>query len=64
MSKTYFDGVRNKFGDKLDGKLKFIESKVWEDFSKPQIAHAIALILRFQLITKEELQEEIHNPST
>ena len=57
MSKTYFDGVRNKFGDKLDGKLKFIESKVWEDFSKPQIAHAIALILRFQLITKEELQE-------
>ncbi len=56
-SRLYFDGLQERFGDKIDEKLSFMQSKAWEDLTKPQIAHVIALILGFQLIPKEELEE-------
>jgi len=52
---SYQLGLKTRFNKGGDDKFKFLHARPWNDFSKPQLAQIISLLLRFQLISKEEV---------
>jgi hypothetical protein len=55
---SYQIGLKTHYDKSDDDKFKFLHARDWNDFSKPQLAQVISLLLRFQLITKEEVAED------
>jgi len=55
---SYQLGLKTRFNKAEDDKFKFLHARDWNDFSKPQLAQVISLLLRFQLITKEEVADD------
>ena len=62
--RSYMNALSHRYNAKgeQDRKLKFLDSKLWNDLSKPQYAQIIALVLRFQLIDKGEVDQEDTQP--